>query len=232
MRLESSLEKTIAKNYEHIVSQIKKASQKTGSLKPISLVAVSKGQSFEAIKAAYNLGQRDFGESYAQELMNKFSECEKHKIDDLRWHFIGAIQSNKIKSIAKAHVIHSISSLRHATLIEEHAHHPIDAYIQVNLNKDPNRQGFFEEEIEAAIIAFKSFHFLRLKGFMFIAPITGEMLPKEWFALMNALRDHYQQLFNRPFSLSMGMSDDFIEAISHGADIIRVGSKIFGKRKA
>lgn len=196
----------------------------------IKLIAVSKGQPMSAIEEAYKLGQRDFGESYAQEMALKIKESQDKNMPGLIWHFIGAIQSNKIKLIAKAQEVHSLSTIRQTELLEHYATHPIDVYLQVNLDQDPGRQGFFEAELPEAIDALEPFRHLHLKGLMAIAPLKAATAPSYWFLRMQMLRNELQRKCHRPLALSMGMSDDFLLAVAHGADALRIGSSIFGPR--
>jgi pyridoxal phosphate enzyme (YggS family) len=193
----------------------------------VKLLAVSKGRDIKAIKKLYDLGLRNFGESYAQELDRKITEARNFKLLDIKWHFIGAIQTNKINIIAKSDVIHSISSVRHAELLNQKIHKNIDIYLQVNLNNLLNRQGFLIKELEESLLSIKSFSNLNILGLMAILPPMGSK--EEWFLLMQDLKRSILEKRLLPhLELSMGMSDDYMLAIKHGAGIIRLGSKLFG----
>lgn len=191
----------------------------------ISLVAVSKGHDFSKIMAAFSLGLKDFGENYAQEFLAKF----KQNHEPIRWHFIGGIQSNKIDIIKHADVVHSISSWRHAELLDGASLKPIEVFLQVNLG-DKDRQGFSPSEVLEKLA--KPWPFLNLKfmGLMTILPLKPVESKSYWFSQMARLKEKVQLLGISQVKLSMGMSDDFAEAIMHGANYIRIGTKIFGER--
>ncbi|MEI6806589.1 MAG: YggS family pyridoxal phosphate-dependent enzyme [Myxococcaceae bacterium] len=186
----------------------------------IRLLAVSKGQPLEKIQALYEFGQRDFGENYAEEFKLK-QEALNSVCPEIRWHFIGQIQSNKIKTIAQAHFVHSLSTLKHAKLLAEHTlHENLPVFIQVNLSREKNRGGALPEEIPSLAKAISEIPKLKLMGLMAILPLQGDR--KTWFAQMQALQNPAYP------ELSMGMSDDYQEAIQYGATWIRLGSALFG----
>lgn len=187
-------------------------------------LAVSKGQPLEKIKALYAKGQRDFGENYAEEFITK-KEALKTDCPDIRWHFIGQIQSNKIKLIAQADYIHSLASLKHAGLLaEQTSHSQLPVFIQINLSGEPHRGGILPSELPEFVKALSSIPRLKLIGLMTVLPIHTNHPPSYWFAQMQALKHpDYPEL-------SMGMSDDYQEAIKYGATWIRLGSALFGIR--
>lgn len=188
--------------------------------KPVHLLAVSKGQDSEKIKALYDLGQRNFGENYAEEFKTK-QEALKISCPEIHWHFIGQIQSNKIKIISQAHYVHSLSDLRHAQLLAQHTPHAeLLVFIQVNLAREKHRGGVFPEQIADLANAILDIPKLKLIGLMTILPLHGES--KHWFRQMQTLQNpSYPEL-------SMGMSGDYQEAIAHGATWIRLGTALFG----
>lgn len=211
-------------NLELVKKAIAVACEKAGrDPNEIKLIAVSKGQSFSAILAAYQLGIRDFGENYAVELSIKQQLSYEHQLKDVRWHYLGAIQSNKINLIARADFIHSICQLRHAILINKIAQKKLGIFLQLNLNPDDNRQGFREKDLALAIDELKDLSMLNLLGLMMICP-QGANKPAFWFERMQVLANNWA------LGLSMGMSADFSEAIAHGATYLRIGSKLFGPR--
>jgi len=191
----------------------------------IKLIAVSKNQPFELIKQAYDLGIRDFGESYAQELKNKINLAEQAGLA-IRWHFIGAIQTNKIKDIARAEFIHSISNIRHAEVLDKIAEHEVKIFLQIKLIDDQSRSGFLVSDMSDALLVIKKLNKLKIIGLMAILPLDTQKKPEQWFAYMRELRDN----LDPELKLSMGMSSDFKEAILAGADYIRIGSLLFGPR--
>jgi pyridoxal phosphate enzyme (YggS family) len=188
------------------------------------ILAVSKGQPIEKIKALYATGQRDFGENYAEEFISK-REALKTDCPEIKWHFIGQIQSNKIKLIAQADYIHSLSSLKHAKLLAEQTpHHPLPVFIQINLSGEPHRGGIVPSELPEFVTALSPIPKLKLIGLMTVLPINTQKPASFWFAQMQALRHpDYPEL-------SMGMSDDYKEAIQYGTTWIRLGTALFGAR--
>lgn len=195
----------------------------------VTLIAVSKGHDFSNILSLYELGQRDFGESYAQEMVPKIDLALEHKLSDIRWHFIGAIQTNKLQLIKRANVIHSVGSVRHAEMLDKILDEPMPIFLQINLDKNPKRQGFLESDLDQSIKKLSYLKKLKIQGLMCILPQDED--PDFWFKKMAALKQAVlnQGLISDVY-LSMGMSDDFELAIQHGADYLRIGTKIFGAR--
>ena len=197
----------------------------------VKLLAVSKTFPISSILAAYEAGQRDFGESRVQEFVPKYQQ-----LPDLSWHFIGHIQKNKLNKLLDTEVfIHSVDSLELAEKISEKAlerQKVVKVLLQVNIDDDPSKFGFTSEGLLQNIEKI-----LQLKG---IAP-TGLMTigalhkdPKETrasFAKLRGLRDALSEVTKHEFpELSMGMSGDYHEAILEGATIVRVGTGVFGQR--
>lgn len=202
--------------------------------KGVTLIAVSKYHPTEAIKAAYNAGHREFGESKAQDLVVKHQELP----DDIRWHFIGHLQSNKVKYIAPfIHLIHSIDTFRLLQEVDKQgakAGRCIPCLLQIHIAKEETKFGFTPQECIAMLEdgMWRGLHNVEIRGLMCMASNTED---KE---LIAAEFSTVQQLFNRikvrffaeddSFSiLSAGMSDDYPIAIEHGSTHIRIGSGIF-----
>ena len=193
----------------------------------ILLVAVSKTKSNEEIMEAYNLGIRDFGENYVQELISKMDTLP----NDIRWHMIGHLQTNKVKDIVKRNIylIESVDSIKLANTINKEAiknEKIVNILIEVNIVDDPNKTGCRLDELDNLITEVNKLSNINLKGLMAIGPITGDS--KEiikYFKQMKKLKDKYKLEL-----LSMGMSSDYKEALECGTDIVRIGTKIFGKR--
>lgn len=221
----------LANNYHHIQSQIKSAcAQAFRDPADIRLVAVSKGHDFSQIRELYRLGHRDFGESYAQEFSKKLAMAKSENLD-IVWHFLGAIQTNKIKLIADAQFIHSVGSIKHAQLLDKISLMPCNIFLQINLDKNPKRQGFFSEMVLWAAKEISVMKNLKLMGIMTILPQDPKYKPGFWFQKMVGLKQALiGQLGVSQIALSMGMSDDFGEAIKYGADFVRIGTNIFGPR--
>lgn len=188
------------------------------------ILAVSKGQSLEKIKVLYAQGQRDFGENYAEELAQK-QKALKADCPDIKWHFIGRIQSNKTKLIAQANYVHSLASLKHADLLAQQTPHEfLPVFIQLNLSGEAHRSGVLVSELSGLARSVQTIPKLKLIGLMAILPLNTGKPDSYWFAQMQALKNpEYPEL-------SMGMSDDYKEAINFGATWIRLGTAIFGPR--
>ncbi|MCA9508766.1 MAG: YggS family pyridoxal phosphate-dependent enzyme [Myxococcales bacterium] len=218
---------TLKSNLNALENEIKESCLKAQrSSDSVKLIAVSKGQDFQKIVAAYNLGLRDFGESYAQEFVLKREQAQKAGMNDIKWHFIGAIQTNKIKLISKAHFVHSIDSISHAQSLSKVAPHNIGVFLQINLSGDQGRHGFSEEEIIQEWPLVKQMDNLNFLGIMTILPLIPTKPHHYWFSKMQ----HLKRQIGNNIKLSMGMSTDFSQAIIAGADFIRIGERLFGKR--
>lgn len=195
----------------------------------VSLVAVSKTKPIEDILALYNEGQRDFGENYVQELVDKQAALP----NDIRWHFIGHLQSNKIKYIAPfVHLIHGVDSLNLLAAINKEAkknNRIIDCLLQVHIATEETKFGFDESEL--ANLKITEFENVNIKGLMGMASFSEDMeLVRSEFKKLKNLYDN-PSIGNSNFSiLSMGMSGDYTIAIDEGSNMVRIGSLLFGER--
>lgn len=200
-----------------------------------TLVAVSKIQPTQAIQALYNLGQRDFGENYVQELVHKYEQLPK----DINWHFIGHLQSNKVKYIAPfVHLIQGVDSEKILQEINKQAaknNRVINCLLQVHIAAEETKFGFDADELAAF---FKS-DLTQLKnvnicGLMGMASFTedNDLIKKEF----NSLKKIFDKYAALPIAncqlqtLSMGMSADYAFAIQAGSNMVRIGSLLFGAR--
>ena len=204
----------------------------------VTLVAVSKTKSEEDILELYNLGQRDFGENYVQELIKKHESLPK----DIRWHFIGHLQSNKVKLIAPfVYLIHGVDSVKLLEVINkegEKIKRKIKCLLQVHIAKEETKFGFDLIEARQAIthvFVETSFSNIELCGLMGMASFTANQ--EEVRHEFSSLKSLHEEIRSRvdvdknSFSiLSMGMSGDYELAISEGSNLIRVGSMLFGVR--
>lgn len=197
--------------------------------KDISIVAVSKFQPVSAIEAAYQAGIRDFGENYVQELIEKSAQLPP----DIRWHFIGHLQSNKIKYIAPfVHIIQGVDSLKLLTAINKEGSKlniQINCLLQVHVAQESTKFGFDEAELNN--IHAEDFQNIRFAGIMGMATFTDDqsVIKKEF----QQLQHHFETLKQRfpTFEyLSMGMSADYKLACECGSNMIRIGSVLFGER--
>ena len=195
--------------------------------KDITLVAVSKTKSNELIMDAYNLGVRDFGENYVQELLGKMDTLPS----DIKWHMIGHLQTNKVKDLVKRNIylIESVDSIKLACEINKQASKldkVINILLEVNIAREDTKTGIILEDLPVIISEVQKLSNINLLGLMAIAPHTDdEKVLRKAFKDMNKLKKKYG------FSiLSMGMSSDYKIGIEIGTNIIRIGTKIFGKR--
>jgi pyridoxal phosphate enzyme (YggS family) len=224
----------IASNLKKVREQITHAARDAGrDPESVTLVAVSKVHPATAIRAAYEAGQRHFGENYAQELRDKARELADLK--DIRWHFIGHLQRNKAKYVAPAAaMVETVDSPR---LVEEidrqagRADRRLACLVQVNVGQEEQKSGCDPEQTEEILAAVENAPRLDLAGLMTIPP--WDLEPEEsrqWFAALAELRNAVGGPDRLP-ELSMGMSQDYVEAIEEGATIVRVGTAIFGARR-
>lgn len=198
----------------------------------IQLIAISKHQSIDAVRALHAWGQRAFGENYAQELAAKAAVT--HDLS-LEWHFVGHLQRNKVKLVLP-HLawLHSLDSVALADTIEQRATRPIACLIQINLAGETTKAGISATELPALLRSLRDYRMVRVHGLMTMPPLADapEANRIHFRALATLLAEcnragHY----SRPLTeLSMGMSDDFAVAIEAGATMIRIGTALFGKR--
>ena len=202
--------------------------------KNVTLVAVSKTKPAEEILELYKLGQRDFGENYVQELTEKYEQLPK----DIQWHFIGHLQSNKVKYIASfVSLIQGVDSEKLLSEIDKQAKKNncvIDCLLQVHIAKEETKFGFNEKELQELLNTnFTDYKNVRIQGLMGMASFTDDMEKvRTEFKLLKSLFDRYVfTIHNSSFTiLSMGMSADYKIAIEEGSNMARIGSLLFGKR--
>ena len=201
-----------------------------------TLVAVSKTKPVDDIKALYDLGQRDFGENYVQEMTEKQSQLP----NDIRWHFIGHLQSNKTKYLAPfVFMIQGVDSYSLLVEINKQAkknQRIIQCLLQVHIATEETKFGFDEDELEKTIDQYKQnnqLDHIQLAGLMGMASFTEDknQVRKEFFYLRSLFNETKSALNDPGFStLSMGMSSDYKIAIEEGSTMVRIGSLIFGER--
>ena len=197
---------------------------------------MSKTKPVEDILELYGLGQRDFGENYVQELVDKAASLPK----DIRWHFIGHLQTNKVKLIAHfVQLIHGVDSLKLLKEINKQgqkAGRIIDCLLQVHIAQEETKFGFDESELEMAVKQLSDFKLtnVRICGLMGMASFTEnmDMVRKEFKKLKEVFDFHVksQTRYFEPKVLSMGMSSDYRIAVEEGSNLIRIGSLLFGQR--
>ena len=195
------------------------------------LVVVSKTRSLEQIIEAYDQGHKKFGENRVQEIVEKYNNLPK----DIEWHMIGHIQKNKVKHISKfISLIHSLDRLSLAKEIDKNArkdNRSINCLIQIKISKDETKYGLNPKELDSFYRELKEFKNLNIVGLMAMATFTkDQILIAEEFKEMKNLFLKMKSINSSFKILSIGMSDDYLIAINNGSNMIRVGSKIFGKR--
>ncbi|AWM79717.1 YggS family pyridoxal phosphate-dependent enzyme [Gammaproteobacteria bacterium ESL0073] len=224
----------ISKNIELIKQRITQAATEAKrDLEQIHLLAVSKTKPVEAIEEAYQAGIINVGENYLQEALQKQSQLTALP---LVWHFIGPIQSNKTKDIAKNFTwVHAVDRLKIAERLSHQrpSHLPeLQICIQVNISNESTKSGCKSDEILALVSAIEALPNIKLRGLMAIPePTEDTSLQREVFAKLRQLKDTInEQLSLSLDTLSMGMSHDLESAIIEGATWVRIGSAIFGER--
>ncbi len=201
----------------------------------VTLVAVSKTHPAEAIMKVYDAGQRIFGENRPQELKAKYDLLPK----DIRWHLIGHLQTNKVKYIAPfVDMIQSVDSDRLLSVIDREAAkngRVIDVLLEVHIAVEETKSGWDAGELKEylASAGYKEYSNVRIRGLMAIASLTGDesVVREEFTGLKNLFDEFRAQYFDHSFdTLSMGMTSDYPLAIACGANMVRIGSLIFGAR--
>jgi PLP dependent protein len=224
----------ITANLAEIRGRVAEAERRSGR-RPgeVELMVVSKTWPVETIGEVVAAGQRLFGENKVQEVCAKAPELG----GDLRWHFIGHLQRNKVrKLLPHAEAIHSIDSeklARYCDGIAGNLGRRLEVYLEVNLGAEDNKCGFAGEEVEGALEALRGLEHLDIVGLMCIPPDESDAdRARRWFAGMRELRDGLRERSGLALpGLSMGMSHDYEVAIEEGATMVRVGSAVFGERR-
>lgn len=199
----------------------------------VELVAVSKTKSPNAVREAYAAGHRLFGENYAQELMAKAAALAD--LSELRWHFIGHLQTNKAKAIAKhAYAVHTVDSVSLARelgkrVAAELRRERMPVLVEVNVSGELQKSGAEPKELGEILEAVRAQSSLRVRGLMTVPPATDLADARRAFKALAVLRDAHGGREALP-DLSMGMSGDLEVAIACGATMVRVGTAIFGER--
>lgn len=194
----------------------------------VKLIAVSKTVGVEMVRRAAALGIEDFGENRVQDAAEKVAA-----MPGLRWHFIGHLQSNKVKEVLPAYVlIHSLDRLSLAEALQDQANkigHPAEVLIQVNVSGEQSKFGLAPGELPAFLEKISVFDQVRVKGLMTMAPhLEDPEETRSYFRQLRLLRDANQKEGLTLPELSMGMTNDFFVAVEEGATMVRIGSALFG----
>jgi pyridoxal phosphate enzyme (YggS family) len=199
----------------------------------VRLVAVSKKKTEGEIREAYAAGQRAFGESYAQELDAKAAALSD--LENIEWHFIGGLQSNKAKIVARrAHVVHSLDSAHVAKELARRAEAlaratPLPVLLEVNVGGEAQKHGVAPVDLAATLAAVRAFRSLVVCGLMTVPPAGDRASARVVFDTLVSLRNLHGGAAALP-ELSMGMTSDLEEAVAAGATLVRIGTAIFGER--
>ena len=227
---------TIKENLQEVRANIKKAAAFAGrDERDITLIAVSKTKPVEMLREAYDEGVRTFGENRVQELCDKYPQLP----DDIKWHLIGHLQTNKVKYIVdKVAMIHSVDSLKLAEEISRQAVKcgvTVDILIEVNVAEEDSKFGVSIKDAPGLCEQISKLPGLRIRGLMTVAPYVDD--PDENRPVFCALRQLSVDIQAKNIDnvvmdcLSMGMSGDYTVAIEEGATFVRVGTSIFGNRE-
>ncbi len=220
-------------NYQSLIRDIKETCVRTGKdFNEITLIAVSKTFPAEDINIVREAGQVHFGENKVQELKSKFDILGNENIN---WHLIGHLQTNKVKYIADfVHLIHSVDSLKLAEVINEQAvkhNRKIDILVQVNTSNEDQKSGIEPEEAGDLCSAISKLGNINIKGLMTIGMFTDdEDIIRNNFKALKTVYDELKRVYSSFQYLSMGMTSDYRIAIEEGANMLRIGSAIFGYR--
>ena len=202
------------------------------SAESVKVIAVSKLQSTKIIQEAYDSGVRDFGENYAQELHQKVGSCPA----DIVWHFIGPIQTNKLKLIAEAaDWVHSIDRMKVASKLNqacEHLNKNMSVLIQVNIDNEPTKSGVKIEDVLTFAKEINSHcSNLELRGLMFMPDINASNKDKlKTYTNIQSLQSSLKEILPNCTELSLGTSGDYEEAIVAGSSMVRIGETLLGPR--
>lgn len=218
----------LAENYEKVKQEIKGAAARAGrDIDLVKLVAVSKTVGIDQVRLAADLGITDFGENRVQE-----AEAKVSAMPGLKWHFIGHLQSNKVKDVLPFYtLVHSLDRLSLAKALQrcaERSDIAVEALIQVNVSGEKSKFGLSPEDLSCFIAQMRSFDRIKIKGLMTMAPFVDD--PEEtrpFFSRLRKLRDENAGAGQELTELSMGMSNDYIVAVEEGATIVRIGSALF-----
>lgn len=222
----------VAARYEAVRRHVADAADISGrDPGDVTIVAVTKTVGIEEIRQAVDAGLADFGENRVQEFLGKYG-----LFPNVRWHFIGSLQTNKVKDVVgRAHLIHSVDSLRLLDEIGKRADEAglvQDVLLQVNISGEGSKHGFEAAEVREALVEASRLDSVRVRGLMTMAPFAR---PEDVRWVFRGLKDVRDSLREMPLNsveldeLSMGMTNDYRIAVEEGATIVRVGTAIFGR---
>lgn len=232
-KLSTEYKKDIADNINEVRTVISSIEKKNGE---VTLLAATKTVPADVINyAVKELGITDIGENRVQELLSKYDDLEKEGVNI---HFIGRLQTNKVKYIIdKVMMIHSVDSIKLAEEIDKQAKKVgriMDCLVEVNIGEEENKGGVMPNELETFLEKVSEFENIRIRGLMTIAPICEKKIDYEKYfeKTYRFFIDIFPKKIHNIYNpiLSMGMSDSFDVAVLHGSNLVRLGTKLFGKR--
>lgn len=225
-------------NLEKIRGRIRDLSEAGGrDPESVKLIAVSKHFPLDDLELALTAGQKTFGENRVQELTAKADQAKDRGLD-LDWHMIGTLQTNKVKYLlTRVSLIHSVDRIRLLETIQDQAARlgiVQDVLLQVNVSGEASKGGFRPEDMREVVAAASALTHIHLRGLMTMAPhYANPEDARPHFAALRQLRDDLSREFSLPDlqELSMGMTNDYVQALEEGASMLRIGSAIFGPRQ-
>lgn len=215
-------------SYETVMDSVARASERALGSPGVTVVAVTKNQPLERVIEVYQLGHRDFGENRAQDLAKKAAELP----GDIRWHFIGPLQTNKVRLVRPlVTLLHSLDRESLALAWLKGNGLPPPTLVQVNIGDEPQKSGVGEDQVVPLVDTAVELG-LDVRGLMAIPPIPeSPEASRAYFRRLRIVGEKVRERHPGATELSMGMTDDFTVAIEEGASIIRVGRAIFGPRQ-
>ena len=226
---------TIAENLEKVRIKVAEEAKKAGRTDSPAILAVSKYHPLDAVKEAYDAGQRDFGENYASEGCDKIDAARAAGMCDAVWYFIGPLQANKTRKVAERFDwVMSVDRERVAQRLNDQRPdkmRPIEVCLQVNISGEEQKSGVAPEDAMALAEAVSQMPNLRLRGLMGIALDTDDMnIIESQFAELKKLFESMKSTFPTVDTLSLGMTQDLAAAVKQGSTLVRIGTAIFGYR--
>lgn len=222
--------KLVKENLVEINSQICNSSEESEFNTAPQVIVVTKYVTIDRAKEAYEAGLKNFGENRIE----GFLEKKKHLPDDAIMHFIGSLQTRKVKDIInEIDYLHALDRLKLAKEIEKRAEHVVKCFVQVNVSGEESKHGMSPDDVIPFIQELKDFKHIEIVGLMTMAPLTEDKIKlRQYFNQLRLLKEKVQSL-NLSYApcteLSMGMSNDFNEAILEGASYVRIGTKLVGE---
>ncbi len=228
--------KGIKERIEKIRENIRSVKEKRGIEHEIKIIAVSKTFPPEAIEEVYKAGIKEIGENRYQEAIKKINELKDF---DINWHFIGTLQTNKIKKIMDSFsIIQSVSKTKHIEKIDDIAREKgikFPFLLEINIGEEKSKSGFLKEQLDEIFDFISKKDNILMKGFMTIPPYDpNPQNSRKYFVQMREIYEKYKPFSSDNISveeLSMGMSEDYIVAVEEGATMVRIGRGIFGERR-